>query len=70
MKSAEVTPLDQTATLQEEVKQQFSRQEVEALCARYRADLQAAIRAGAGPQASLAVEDVLEWIDAQALRID
>jgi hypothetical protein len=69
MKSAEVTPLDAAAATQER-KQRFSRREVEALCTRYRADLRTAILDRAGAQTGLAVREVLEMIEAQALSID
>jgi len=69
MKSAEVTLLDRAGQA-EAVKQRFSRQEVEALCSRYRTELSLAVRACAGPQSSLAVQDVLELITKQPLSLE
>jgi hypothetical protein len=69
MKSAQVTPLESAAVVKEE-KQQFSRREVEAICDRFRSELSTTMRDHAGPQTSLAVQDVLEVIAAHPLTID
>ena len=69
MKSAEVTPLDIEAAPAQE-RHRYSREEVTALCIRYRAELSAAIQASAGPQAGLPVKDVLELIAAHPLPFD
>ena len=69
MKSAEVTLLDLAASALE-AKQQFTRQEVEALCARFQAELHGIINDYAGPQTSLAIRDVLKLIEKHTFSID
>ena len=69
MKSAEVTLLDLAASALE-AKQQFTRQEVEALCARFQAELHVIINDYAGPQTSLAIRDVLKLIEKHTFSID
>jgi hypothetical protein len=69
MKSAQVTPLDSSEPLKE-TKQRYSRREVESLCGRFRSELHAAIKERADPQASLAVQDVLDLIQTYPLSLD
>jgi hypothetical protein len=69
MKSAQVTPMDSSEPLKA-TKQRYSRREVESLCVRFRSELHAAIEERAGPQASLAVQDVLDLIQTYPLSLD